>query len=215
MMQCATCGAGNPDTNIFCSNCGATLSASGPQSSGSGSSQPYGSPSGGYPPGSPGDYPPTSYGNYPPPGNYPPSYPPPGGYQPPNPYQQQPPNPYNQAPPNPYGQPPPNPYAPQVQINMGQPVYLVQPNRPQVSVGLCAVLSFFWSGAGFFLIPDRVGLAVVLVICTVIFNSFLLITNIGTAGLGLFCTFPIWLTYWLAIMIWNIIDAQNYNQGRR
>lgn len=210
MAQCTTCGAGNPDNTSFCNNCGTILTATGPQStSGNINNQPYGSPSGGYPPSNPSDYPPNNPMGYPPPGNYPA-----GNYPPPNPYNQ-PPNPYNQQPPNPYNQPPPNPYMPQVQINMGQPPYGAPLNRPQVSVGLCAVLSFFWSGAGFFLIPDRVGLAVGLVIATLVLFTVMIVANLATIGFGVFCTAPIGFTYWLGLLIWNIVDAQNYNQGRR
>ena len=209
MTLCSTCGAENPDNTAFCNNCGTPLSAVGPQPPGSGlNNQPYGNPTGGYQQGNPSDYPPNNPGGYPPTGSYPSgNYPPPGGYPPANPYNQQQPNPYSQQ--------PPNPYMPQVQINMGQPVYAAQPNRPQVSVGLCALLSIFWSGAGFFLIPDRVGLAVGLVIGTFLLITLFVITNLATIGLGVICTAPIGFAYWLGLLIWNIIDAQNYNQGRR
>src|SRR5262249_29000380 len=77
---------------------------------------------------------------------------------------------------DPYGRPQnyPQQYPPQQQyqqqpIPMAVPMMPVVPIvpvfvRPPVNSGVALLLSFLWTGAGFFMIPDRIGLGIALVI---------------------------------------------------
>ncbi len=91
-----------------------------------------------------------------------------------------------------------------------------QPVRPaaRVDPGICLLISFIWTGAGFFLIPDRVTLGIVLAICAPVF--YFVINFLGTLlfGIGLICTIPITIGIHIGIMIWTYNTAKAYAEGR-
>jgi hypothetical protein len=103
----------------------------------------------------------------------------------------------------PVATPAPLPYAPQY----------YPPGRRQVSVGLCVLVSFLWTGAGFFFIPDRVATGLVLVLCTLFFVVMGIAFTGLTAGFGGICVLPLALAWWFGILIWTYRSAERYNRG--
>jgi hypothetical protein len=92
--------------------------------------------------------------------------------------------------------------------------YPYQPvGRRQVNVGLCVLVSFLWTGAGFFFIPDRVGTGLALVLCTlVIVVCGILFTSV-TFGFGGLCVFPVGLAWWFGVLMCTYKSAERYNRG--
>lgn len=85
--------------------------------------------------------------------------------------------------------------------------------RKQVNVGLCVLLSFLWTGAGFFFIPDRVGTGLLLVLCTLAIVAFGTIFSSVTFGFGAICMLPVGLAWWFSILMWTYKSADRYNRG--
>ena len=106
----------------------------------------------------------------------------------------------------PYQQAPPPVQAP------GTPIVPASQSRVPVNPGLCALLSFLWPGAGFFLM-QKVGLAVAVILSVVAFD--LIVNGIGALmmGVGLVCTIPISIVVHIAVIIWNYRAAVAYNAG--
>jgi FHA domain len=96
---------------------------------------------------------------------------------------------------------------------MEQSSSLPSPGQPQASVnpGICALLSFLWPGAGFFLM-QRVGLAVTVIFSVIAFD--LVVNFIGALmlGVGLICTIPMSIVVHVAAIIWTYQAAVAYNR---
>ncbi|MBS1807718.1 MAG: zinc ribbon domain-containing protein [Acidobacteria bacterium] len=84
--------------------------------------------------------------------------------------------------------------------------------RQPINVGLCMLLSFLWTGAGFFFIPDRITHGIILAATTgvIVVVSILIILF---TGIGVCCTVPLGLVWWISILIWTYKEADRYNRG--
>lgn len=99
---------------------------------------------------------------------------------------------------------------------MGQssPIGAVPPrqSRPPVNPGICALLSFLWPGAGFFLM-QKIGLALAVIFGVLAFD--IVVNAIGALmmGVGLICTIPMSIVLHVGVIIWNYRAAVAYNRG--
>jgi hypothetical protein len=115
-----------------------------------------------------------------------------------------------------YIPPPPPSYPQQYTPQAMAPAhgYAFQPiERRQINTGLCVLMSFLWTGAGFFFIPDRVPIGLVLVLCTAAIGLFIIFGAGLTGGVGACCTLPIGFVWWFGILTWTYKDAERYNRG--
>jgi hypothetical protein len=107
-----------------------------------------------------------------------------------------------------------NPQSYALQTVVPAPVYAYQPvARKPVNTGVCVLVSFLWTGAGFFFIPDRVPLGLGLVLCTAVMTVFIIFGTGLTGGVGACCALPIGFAWWFGILMWTYKDAERYNRG--
>ena len=99
---------------------------------------------------------------------------------------------------------------------MSQPPQVGVPLPPQprtlVNPGLCALISFLWPGAGFFLIPARMTEALILVIGVPIFDFIINFFGALMMGVGLICSIPISIVVHVVVIVWTYKAAVAYNQ---
>ncbi len=86
--------------------------------------------------------------------------------------------------------------------------------RKEVNPGLCTLVSFLWTGAGFLLIPDRVTVGIIVAVGATIFHFVINFIGALFFGVGLICTVPISLAVHAGIIFWTYQDALRYNRGR-
>ncbi len=84
-----------------------------------------------------------------------------------------------------------------------------QPRTP-VNPGICALLSFLWPGAGFFLL-QKVGLALTVIFSVLAFDVIVNTIGVLMMGVGLICTIPMSVVVHIAVIIWNYRAAVAYN----
>jgi hypothetical protein len=87
----------------------------------------------------------------------------------------------------------------------------VQAYRQQVNPGVCVLVSFLWTGAGLFFVPDRVALGIILA-CGVQLVFFVLhFFGAIIWGIGLLCTIPLHIIVHFSVMFITYQSAVRYN----
>jgi FHA domain len=96
---------------------------------------------------------------------------------------------------------------------MEQSSSLPSPGQPQATVnpGVCALLSFLWPGAGFFLM-QRVSLALTVIFSVFVFDVVVNFMGALLLGVGLICTIPMSVVVHVAAIIWTYQAAVAYNR---
>ncbi len=85
-------------------------------------------------------------------------------------------------------------------------------SRIPVNPGVCALLSFLWPGAGFFML-QKVGLALTIIFSVLAFDIAVNAVGALMMGVGLVCTIPMSIVVHVAVIIWNYQAAVSYNRG--